>query len=291
MIRRVLTQLLGVISGVSVTIRPNMTSAAETKCIRLSGVVGKDDRKNDLLYLPGSNAGTVVYFGGDVQELPEIQGQHRDNKRYMEWNLEETALLLSQAFSQNIIVVRPSRMELKTFSCYDNFVESDLVGSPSHSQNSGARDHLKALMSSTAKALNLDQQSLLPVTLLGFSKGVVVLNQIVHELASSAACDWLKIDTMCWLDGGHNGGKLTWITDKSLLSILAESGIKVRVRVTPYQINDTRRPWIKAEEKIFSRTLERLGCNIVRTFYFNEEEATIENHFKILNSLKNEPLS
>ena len=106
MIRRVLTQLVGVISGVSLSVCPNMTSAAETKCIRLSGVVGKDGRKNDLLYLRGSDAGTVVYFGGDVQDLPEIQGQHRDNKRYMEWNLEETALLLSEAFSQHVIVVR-----------------------------------------------------------------------------------------------------------------------------------------------------------------------------------------
>lgn len=57
--------------------------------------------------------------------------KHRDNSRYREWSLENTCLLLQQAFPDSLVaVIRPRRMERATFSCYDNFVSSNSVGSP-----------------------------------------------------------------------------------------------------------------------------------------------------------------
>ena len=44
------------------------------------------------------------------------------------------------------MVVRPSRMERATFSCYDNFVTSNSVGSPEHCDNAGAVPHLRHLL-------------------------------------------------------------------------------------------------------------------------------------------------
>jgi len=233
--------------------------------------------------------GSVIYFGGDVQDLPEVQATHRDNSRYMEWNLEATAVLLAKNFpGKHIMVVRPARTELRTLSCFDNFVKSDAVGAPSHSKTHGALQHLQQLIFNVANKVNMAREDLLPVTLIGFSKGVVVLNQILYELSDKKNCDLLAIFEMCWLDGGHNGGKETWITDKNLLNSFATSGIKVKVRVTPYQVRDTRRPWIRKEEKIFSQTLTRLGADIERKMYFEEEEACIENHFRILTTLKDQ---
>ena len=45
-----------------------------------------------------------------------------------------------------IVIVRPARMERSTFSCYDNFVTSNSVGSPEHSDNAGALAHLSLLL-------------------------------------------------------------------------------------------------------------------------------------------------
>ena len=108
--------------------------------------------------------------------------KHRDNKNYSHWSLEKTAMLLSKASSYSrlpnhliifqafpetfIALVRPSRMEKGTFSCYDNFVRSNSVGSPEHSTDHGALIHLSQLLVNLG--LNPNTWSL---TLVGFSKG------------------------------------------------------------------------------------------------------------------------
>jgi Uncharacterised protein family UPF0565 len=69
-----------------------------------------------------------------------------------------------------------------------------------------------------------------------------------------------RIKHMYWLDGGHGGGKNTWITARSLLETLCRLGIAVHVHVTPYQVQDDHRPWLRKEEKQFTDLLKKLGC-------------------------------
>jgi len=180
------------------------------------------------------------------------------------------------------VVVRPARRERATFSCYDNFVPTDSVGSPKHEPDCGAIAHLSALLEET-----LGDNCERSVSLIGFSKGVVVLNQILRELQTNQG---LLIENMVWLDGGHNGGKDIWPTQKQLLEVLAEKKIKVHVRVTPYQIKNPHRPWVGREEKVFTGTLKRFGANIVRRLYFEDEDPCIENHFRIIETLATDPL-
>lgn len=74
----------------------------------------------------------------------------------------------------------------------------------------------------------LDQYDLIVI---GFSKGCVVLNQFLYEFhylktltpdVSSLIVS--KIRDMYWLDGGHSGGKNTWITSRPLLETLTRLG-------------------------------------------------------------------
>lgn len=67
------------------------------------------------------------------------------------------------------------------------------------------------------------------LTLIGFSKGTVVLNQFLYEfhyLKTLTPDDQTtmsivnRIKDMYWLDGGHSGGKNTWITSRPLLETL-----------------------------------------------------------------------
>ena len=92
---------------------------------RLTSLEGTNGRCDDVFVCGDVNANQhVLFFGGDVQDYKENMEQHRDNKRYTEWNTEDTALLIQSKFPKSLVVViRPSRMHLKTFALYSNFVE------------------------------------------------------------------------------------------------------------------------------------------------------------------------
>ncbi|EDS35322.1 conserved hypothetical protein [Culex quinquefasciatus] len=143
------------------------------------------------------------------------------------------------------------------------------------------------------ESLNLDKANL---ALMGFSKGCVVLNQFIYEFHyyktltpddSTMMRLVSRIKDMYWLDGGHGGGKNTWITSRSLLETLCRLGINVHVHVTPYQIQDDHRPWIRKEEKAFTDLLKRLGAPFDRHLYPSEANSTnLFTHFEVLNRFR-----
>lgn len=271
-----------------------------TRTLIIKNLAGADDKMNQILFtrpvLPASVVKTLIYFGGDVQDFEANMLKHRDNKKYAHWSLEKTAQLLGDACPDcQIVIVRPSRIELQTFSCYSNFVDTDKLGNPSHKFGREALNHLNALMLSLSSEMNVELGEKI---LVGFSKGVVVLNQLVYDMhgstsdADEAVKDLIaSISKMCWLDGGHNGGKETWVTNSAVLGSFAQRGIDVDIRVTPYMVRDDRRPWIKQEEKKFQGVLSRAGgVKIRRNIYFEDKEVGIEEHFEVLKTLKDEPL-
>ena len=129
------------------------------------------------------------------------------------------------------------------------------------------------------------------VILVGFSKGCVVLNQIIYELSTvSAGVDphlndfASRISAMYWLDGGHSGESNTWITDEKFLDHLAKHVPRIRVHVTPYQIKDATRPWIGKEQKKFVENLRSLGANVKVKVHFQDRDPSLAFHFKLLES-------
>ncbi|KAI3355913.1 hypothetical protein L3Q82_004460 [Scortum barcoo] len=234
---------------------------------RLAAVPGFDPgRVNDLLLLrpdTGGQSGSqpkeesgnrhVVFFHGDIQNFQEDMALQPEGAQWLSWSLEQVALTLGRRFpGKHIWVVRASRMYLHKFSCYNNFVESNMFGAPEHSPDFGAFRHLRALLSHGMERANLpnplqphgDANSIpsgFSLTLVGFSKGCVVLNQMVYELAGARADPQMshfvkRISDMYWLDGGHPGGSETWVTSKEVLKELASSGVCIHTHVTPYEV-------------------------------------------------------
>lgn len=135
------------------------------------------------------------------------------------------------------------------------------------------------------------------ITLIGFSKGCVVLNQLLHEL-DALRCQNInndlykfasRIQTFFWLDGGHNnGGKvMIWPTDINLISTLDEFHIRTEIVVTPFQINP------KSPYKIHHSTHYRQFNELLSNFpalsknnreMFFDQEPSIEKHFDVLFS-------
>ncbi|XP_063227881.1 mitochondrial protein C2orf69 homolog isoform X2 [Bacillus rossius redtenbacheri] len=330
--------------------------------IRICGVTGYDGRTNDIVYccptIRAEKDTALIFFGGDIQDFPENMEKHRDHKNYVKWNLESTALLLHSRFpDSHIVVIRPSRMEFRTFSCFDNFVPCNNCGVPDHTPTHHSLQHLERLLQGISQRLrSMPECELSPVTspeqkaaqeagredgeilphdaeeneeddeeaevpdgdpgadgrkrlwwrenlnldrahlvLVGFSKGCVVLNQLIYEfhyLKTLTPDDETmmrlvsRIRDMYWLDGGHVGGKNTWITSRSLLETLTRLGIRIHIHVTPYQVQDDKRPWIRKEEKTFGDLLRRLGAPVERTLHFENQVASLHTHFELLTSFK-----
>jgi Uncharacterised protein family UPF0565 len=55
------------------------------------------------------------------------------------------------------------------------------------------------------------------------------------------------------------------------------------VHVTPYQVQDERRPWIRKEEKTFTELLRRLGAPVTRILHFENQAASLMTHFDVLS--------
>ncbi|XP_053733339.1 mitochondrial protein C2orf69 homolog [Synchiropus splendidus] len=279
---------------------------------RLAAVPGSAPEKvNDLLLLrprapaepePAGSSRHAVFFHGDIQNFQDEMSQQSDAAPWLRWSLEQVALTLSSRFpDHHVWVVRASRMYLHKFSCYHNFVQSNMFGAPEHSEypeesGLGAFHHLRNLLSHGMRRAELAAPLLPPegavpagfsLALVGFSKGCVVLNQLVYELAGARADQQMapfvrSISDMFWLDGGHPGGSETWVTDKPALSSLATSGVRVHAHVTPYEVCDPMRAWVGREHAHFIQTLEELGASPQNTVHFADEPPSISNHFRVL---------
>jgi hypothetical protein len=229
---------------------------------------------------------------------------HYTNKHYAEWDLESTGQLLRSQFPDStVFVIKPSEMLLKTFSMYKNFLGFDEDGKPEFTSDFGALLHLAQLYSSVlenegksdvngvcsadSNVCSYDAE----VKILGFSKGCVVLNQLMYELDhfkdNKDVTTFLdKVTAIYWLDGGHNGGTKAYITDDEVLENIKNIDKKLYILVTPYQIKCINRRWIGREEADCIKKLKALGANVREFRFFMDTPGSIENHFNILTKVK-----
>jgi hypothetical protein len=148
---------------------------------RVEGVGGK---ANDLLHgvcQLNSTDSNVLFFPGDVQETEENM-KKGPNGEWVRWSYEATVDRLCERFPHsNVFLVRPARTVKETFSCFDHFVNGNLIGAPDHADSFGATHQATELIQKLRKEIPLLSRDW---TLVGFSHGCVVLNQICYEMAA-----------------------------------------------------------------------------------------------------------
>ncbi|XP_062595317.1 mitochondrial protein C2orf69 homolog [Saccostrea cucullata] len=270
---------------------------------RLIDVPGLEWKQNDVIVCPsseitGQEKQHVLFFGGDVQTYPEDMASSR-NQEYLEYNLENTARILARRFPDSVIfIVKPSKMIFYTFSIYKNFLSFTEDGIPyigNHPESKSGIEgltHLVHLYHNAMRQMTQDHSlpsNSPPISLVGFSKGCVVLNQIMFEMFSCAKIEDIKVKdivdrltSVYWLDSGHVGERDAWLTDDAVLSAMVHKGLQIYAHVTPYQVRDSLRKWIGKEEKKFVEKIKKLNGNITEGRHFFDEPGSIENHFKIL---------
>ncbi|CAF2454816.1 unnamed protein product [Rotaria sp. Silwood2] len=225
----------------------------------------------------------------------------RENRKYQQWNLVSTGELLCRRFlDSSIVIIRPNEMKDGTFSRFSNFVpKTNEYGDPISydTNNLIGLHHLRALDEQIMKQTT----SLSDIILVGFSKGCVVLNQLLHELTvlrfMTTDVDLSKfvsrIRTIIWLDSGHNNGNriMIWPTDKNLISTLVHYQIKTEIYVTSYQINSQSpyKQYHTQQYKKFSELLIEQSTNLsgndhktINKMFFADEPPSLDKHFELL---------
>ena len=93
-----------------------------------------------------------------------------------------------------------------------------------------------------------------------------------------------SIEHIYWLDSGHSGEGGAWVTDKDVLSGLAQlGGVTVHAHTSPHMMKCPKRPWIAEEESVFVSTLRELGVEVYDKMHHKNEPRSFRNHFRILN--------
>ncbi len=187
---------------------------------------------------------------------------------------------------------------------FSNFVPSNDFGSPILNDNDEDVDalrHLNKLLSNMFNE-NVDLSSDLPIIIVGFSKGCIVLNEICRELSILTLNSEMNVELMklvgnfkhfIWLDGGHNGTSCAWLTESSVLVNLLNLGINLYVYVTPYQISENNpKKWAVKEHRVFINLIEKYFSREInfkaKIYYLNEDNVydsknyELDAHFKIL---------
>lgn len=273
-----------------------------TKCTKMmksmqivEKIEGLRNHHNNVIYQydPNRNFQSLVcYFGGDIQNLHETMSQI-DSKYCDQYCLESMAKKLGERFSQSdIMVIQPKSYYNQTFSCYSNFVDiKDKFGSPRYDANKmTAYEHLSMLVQNTMERIerNVDQTSnSIPVTLIGFSKGSCVLNQLIRCLCLKSTIDGdnIRIENIYFLDSGHNGNGV-WITDPNLVQVLSKLNIKITIAVTAYQIK--QKDYLAEEEKCFTNLLSLYNVPFKRTFKDGLMHTyDLQLHFSVIDDLVN----
>jgi len=139
------------------------------------------EKENRMVCLCAKDATkNIVFFQGDIQDDQDSMQRHPIYHEYTKYSLENTATLLFERFRPlkcNVFIIRPSRFE-SSRSVYECPLRPEL-----------ATLHLEALLRQGSARLQhvlgfkVDDQ--LPRILIGFSRGVLMLNRLLSELATA----------------------------------------------------------------------------------------------------------
>ena len=259
-------------------------------------LLGKDEHKNDVLHKPplegSSNTDHVIFFPGDIQNFEQKMSSHPQSKHHTAYSFENTLNILGAKFKKSHIwLVVPRKRIYNIISCYTNFVPTEsVVCLPKHSRDHDGVANMAQLFQSMLKEAKIPDSETNNITLAAFSKGCVVLNQMLYEASRESTDEETsaflgRIRSVYWLDGGHSGTEddVHWVTDEEVLGNLTSiKHVQFVVHTSPYQTKDPHRRFKGEQLAGFVEVMKRNGCKLQHTEHF-EEEVSLEVHFKVID--------
>jgi hypothetical protein len=214
-------------------------------------VLGHGSRPGALSVVEtASAAATAVLFPGDISAPRAALLSDSSLARFEPYCVEQLAASLANRFpSCTTVVVHPPR-NVDGFSCYDGYLERlTETGDPAdglYESGGSCCEHVLALIRSAEQ--QCPGVSARPLHLLGFSKGAVVLNQLLAEIGASAASPAAEAllaatASWAWLDPGLNLPGPIFLEEPAALRRAARrlcarapAAPTLSVALTPYQL-------------------------------------------------------
>ena len=179
----------------------------------------KEEKNNDIdnenKKIDFSSIDNVIFFGGDLQDFEKYMVKNRTFEYYGDFCLESVSKILRNKFpTSNILIIRPSKRNghMSIFKNFISNIDNYAQSVPSYKNGFGSK-HLIQLLRD--KQLNKYINNESKLHLIGFSRGVNVLNQLIYETDSKNTNidnrNYIKllfdnVLSMYFLDGG-NGSK------------------------------------------------------------------------------------
>ena len=146
----------------------------------------------------------VVYFGGDVQDVPEAM-REAGAEQWLKHNVCRVVSKLAAKHGAACVGVLPDQMAEGTFAVFGAFVQSlDAIGCPNYYTSAGrAVRELDGVLHKVAGELSLREMGVgvehaadedTDLVLVGFSKGCVVVNQMLTEVSNAdhPEAEWVR---------------------------------------------------------------------------------------------------
>ena len=195
--------------------------------------------------------------------------------QYCDFSYENTLQILHQKYPHsNIYIVRPSHKSME-ISLYGEYLDCDSDGNVKSYNPHGNAAHTLYLL--LENYICNDPGSSLPVILMGFSRGGLVLNQILIEMGTAVYSDSImqRVQEIHWLDCGNGVRGMCYpnIENKpaSFLRYYNKS-LRVFFHITSYLYEETVRNERFYELLSFQHQLETVGISVRRRFYSSEFE-------------------
>lgn len=253
---------------------------------------------NDIVFAGGKECPqyNVIYIGGDIQDLESNMKNHQNR------SLEKTAALLHERYERqnknvHVYVIRPSLYKNTFQAIYKNFLEMINEGHPVYKKDTKqtCANHLHRIMQASADALSTETSIKIgafvdrPTHLVAFSKGCVVLTQLLYDLGrrgDDTMSKWFdNVRHITWLDSGHNGAAELWPVSADIMKDFSKSfpTISLHAYATPFQLKRASHPRARSEFDLFRETLQLIDCKHHCGTLLEDHNNDMMTHFRILD--------
>ena len=261
-----------------------------------------------LYALPRSGAPDieVVAFPGDAvanslwQPLQGAVGNHPHAGGLL--SVLHSKLSQAHAGRHALFVVEPTQVTAQGFAVFESLLPSTTAsGEPAAGYNARglpASRQLHGLLAHVWSAVAPERAAPAPAPLVvcGFSKGGVVCNQLLAEVAQlpdvpadqpGAAQLLARVTAVHLLDVGLSC-RGAYLTDPAVATALgrqcAASELRVCLHGTPRQWRDPSRRWLGMEKERSLAVLRGAGVRVACREYFEDEPPSLEMHFRCVDA-------
>ena len=188
----------------------------------------------------------------------------------------------------SIFIVRPS-MKSDDISLYETYLDCDQQGNVQNFNPQGDAAHTLFLLLENYLCSDADN---LPLILLGFSRGALVLNQLLSELGTSIYSDSLlsRFREIHWLDCGNGVNNLCYpVLSDTILSSLQpyRHSLRFYFHTTSYLYQEDPVSTSYSQLLALFDQLQQYGITVWKHFYQDEfskygQLTALQQHFSLL---------